>query len=139
MLVHRNATLRTHRWELESAEARHAASPATFIIPPQYLRRSLQFGDRVKLLFLFHAVDKQHPGGIIGCERMWVTVIESSGGRYVGLLETWPVSSDALLPNEALAFDACHVAGIAARPDSADFTEFQETLRDFVNRLASTR
>lgn len=139
MLVHKNASLRTHGWELESAEARHASSPASFVIPPAHLRRSLQFGDRVKLLFLFHIVDKQHPGGIVGCERMWVTVIEASGGRYVGLLETRPVSSDALWPNEALAFDAIHIADIAARPDSVEFAMFQQALRDFVERLENAR
>jgi hypothetical protein len=104
------AMLETDGWELESAEERHAAAPATFDIPSREEREHVPQGVMVKLLFLLSAEE----GGqaVINCERMWVTVLSASEGRYTGRLESLPVSSAALSPGHTVAFGPEHIASV---------------------------
>jgi hypothetical protein len=98
-------------WELESAEERHAASPATFEIPSLAERSSLAAGQMVKLLFLFRNED-ENGEPVIDCERMWVTITDASANRYSGILESVPGTSDALCQGDVIQFSAEHVCAV---------------------------
>lgn len=75
------ATLDRDGWQLESAEARHAANPDIFWIPPRAQREGLQPGDGAKLLF---QIESEETTGIErGVERMWVIVRCRVGSLYV--------------------------------------------------------
>ena len=104
------STLETDGWELESAEERQSANPASFMIPPAQERVALQPGVRAKLLFLFMNEEKGKP--IIDCERMWVTVRASRNGRYDGVLDDAPVTSAVLKDGALIEFGPEHVASI---------------------------
>ena len=103
-------TLEDDGWELESAEERHAAAPATFHIPSAQERRSLGLGQMVKLLFLFMNEENGKP--IIDCERMWVTVTAETHGRYTGRLESLPSTSSVLQVGHVVEFGPEHVSAI---------------------------
>ncbi len=100
-------------WELDSAEARHAASPATFEIPSREERDSLLPGRRVKLLFLFMNEKNGHP--IVSCERMWVKITARTANGYAGRLDSTPVTSSVLKRGAAVDFGPEHIASILAR------------------------
>lgn len=106
-------TLEEDGWELESALARHLASPATFQIPSEHERRSLRVGTMVKLLFLLRGQDDA--GSYQQCERMWVTITRAEGGEYTGSLESLPVTSAVLAPGDKIHFKPEHVATIFVR------------------------
>ena len=98
-------------WELESAEMRHAQAPSRFLIPSLQERSSLAPGQRVKLLFLL--LTNESPAQI-ACERMWVTVRESSPKGYAGTLDSLPASSQAIRPGDQVEFGPEHVCAILA-------------------------
>jgi hypothetical protein len=100
-------TLARDGWELESAEDRHAQYPTKFEIPSREQRTELREGARVKLLFLIREAD-----GIVGCERMWVTIDRVTGPTYEGILESQPATTDALHPGDRIAFGPEHVASV---------------------------
>lgn len=112
------ATIEHDGWQLESAEARHAASPATFEIPTREAREGLKRGAGVKLLFRITG----EPGGEPGVERMWVLVRErreSTEARilYQGILDSAPATGSATLSRGArIVFTPEHVAAIDAPP-----------------------
>ena len=99
-------------WKLESAEARHAANPDTFWIPPRAQREGLQPGDGAKLLF--HIPSQ----GGSGVERMWVIVRRRLEGLYVGVLDSTPLAVDSrsLPRGSTVVFAPEHIADIS-RPD----------------------
>lgn len=102
--------LDTDGWELESAEARHAAAPGTFHIPSRVARETLRLGSAAKLLFLLMNEEDGKP--IVDCERMWVTVVSSENGGYRGRLESQPITSRVLSPGDIVAFGPEHIAGV---------------------------
>ena len=108
------ATIEHDGWQLESAEARRDASPASFEIPPREAREGLQRGAGVKLLFRIT--------GEPGVERMWVLVRErraSTEARilYQGILDSTPATDSATLSRGArIVFSPEHVAAIDAPP-----------------------
>ena len=75
-------------WELESAEARHAAHPDTFHIPPRETRERLRPSQAVKLLF---RIEAHYADGTsaIGVERMWAIVFRFRP-EHVADIETPP-------------------------------------------------
>ena len=89
------ATLERDGWELESGEARNAAFPDTFPIPPRGEREALEVGAHVKLMFNIGKTDA-------GFERMWVLVESTLPGAYVGE----PVYVGALRSKPVTAHDA---------------------------------
>ncbi len=103
-------SLDTTGWELESAEERNHLHPDRFHIPTLEERRGLLHGQMVKLLFLFMNHEEGRP--IIDCERMWVTIINVSGGTYTGRLESLPSTSDLLKPGDVIEFEPQHVASV---------------------------
>ena len=106
----RLAEIHVDGWELESAEARHAADPETFWIPPRAQRDGLQPGDGAKLLFQIASA------GSSGVERMWVIVRRRMGDGYVGVLDSTPTSTDAassLVRGRMVVFAPEHVAAIS--------------------------
>ena len=100
-------TLARDGWELESAEDRHSRYPAQFEIPSREERTELREGARVKLLFQIREAD-----GIVGCERMWVTLDRVTGATYEGVLESQPATTDVLRPGDRIAFGPEHVASV---------------------------
>lgn len=96
---------------LLDAEAIHRANPRTFSIPRRIVRDSLRSGDRVKLLF---QVDP--PKDWAGSERMWVEVISTRNGEYVGRLANTPVALSSLKLGDRVTFRAEHVAGREVQP-----------------------
>jgi hypothetical protein len=107
----RLAKLHVEGWELESAEARQAASPDTFWIPPRAQREGLQPGDGAKLLFQIASA------GSTGVERMWVIVRRRMDDGYVGVLDSTPTSTDpgasSLVRGCVVVFAPEHVADIS--------------------------
>jgi hypothetical protein len=106
----------TQRWWLEDAEAKHAAAPASFFIPPAAKRNSLIPGDVVKLLFAFEPT----PEGWNG-ERMWVEVTSSRDGTYVGTLLNTPQYIGPLRPGSVIEFESRHVAAYDWPPDELGY------------------
>ena len=135
MQIHKDTTFATHGWELESAVERNREHPETFPIPSDRERQSLEFGDRVKLLFLFQIFDESYPEGIVSCERMWATVIDSSDGELIGLLESAPRSSDVLRPDDAFWLHPSHVCDIMPKPSPEEFSDFRNALHSYVAKL----
>ena len=90
----RLAKLDADGWELESAEARHAASPETFWIPDRQVRDSLKAGQLVQLLFQISGTGDDGEREI-NVERMWVEVEGRIGDLYVGCLRNQPATIDA--------------------------------------------
>jgi len=110
-------------WELESAVERHRGFPSRFQIPSEEERAKLQPGDMVKLLFLLLGTDET--GQYVQCERMWVTVQETTTAGYEGTLESPPATSDVLHPGQTIQFRPEHVASIMIRktdPRHLDYT-----------------
>jgi hypothetical protein len=90
MDIPRLATLKIDYWELESGEARHAASPDTFWIPNRRDRETLKPGSGVKLLFIIETEDET--GIQQGVERMWVIIKRRLPGVYIGILDSEPAT-----------------------------------------------
>lgn len=86
----RRANLREHYWQLESAEARHAAHPESFRIPPRSEREQLRRGQAARLLFELEGEAETGAERIV--ERMWVIVAERVGDGYIGILDDEPAS-----------------------------------------------
>ncbi len=76
----------TDGWRLNDGEQLHREAPATFEIPDIELRKILQPGDFVKLIFEFDEV----PGAPDPVERMWVIIREKISGGYIGMLDNTP-------------------------------------------------
>ena len=94
-------------WDLESAVTRQETYPESFWIPTVGERMSLRTGDMAKLLFWFAGDD-----GLVGCERMWVTVTKVNGTSYEGKLKSLPRTSHVLKPGDIVAFGPDHIADI---------------------------
>ncbi len=82
------------------------------------MRESLKPGDLVKLLFV---VDP--PVGSVKVERMWVEVLESRGGGYVGRLASDPGYARALMADDHLRFGPEHVAARHAGESDPTYTD----------------
>lgn len=92
-------------FRLGNAEEKHAAAPRTFFIPPRSERENLAPGDLARLLF--ELVD---PGeGDPGAERMWVEVLETADGRYVGVLTNAPTAITTIEQGGLVEFGPEHV------------------------------
>ncbi|WP_425397518.1 hypothetical protein [Aeoliella sp.] len=102
------SSLESVGWELESAEQRHALAPDSFHIPGREERESLQAGRRVQLLFLMEVSDSDVKD--IMCEKMWVTIETVTATCYRGVLDSMPVSSDALSPGDLVEFGPEHIS-----------------------------
>ena len=96
----RLANLEADGWELESAEARHAASPKTFWIPDRQTRESLRVGQLVQLLFQIAGTGDDGEREV-NVERMWVEIEGRIDNLYVGCLRNQPASID---PGQGLDF-----------------------------------
>jgi hypothetical protein len=116
------ATLEADGWELDNAEELHAAYPDRYRIPPREERANLQVGALVKLIFLLKTEEEGEE--VIQGERMWCTIREVVGSRFVGALESLPVTSDVLQPGDRIEFGPEHVASVLIRrtdPRHPDF------------------
>ena len=113
-------------WCLEDGEARQAANPERFVIPPPDVRHGLWVGDFAQLIFRIAVEDEEYPEEF---ERMWVIVREVSEDGYIGILDNEPGSvaeNDDFWCGIDLPFEARHVidaregneesVGIAAVP-----------------------
>lgn len=112
----RLARLADDGWELVSGEARHAANPDTFHLPPREAREGLRKGQAAKLLFYIasHGPDGRPAGGV---ERMWVIVTGRAGGYFIGVLENEPAEATTTLrPGAEVLFGPEHVIDIADPP-----------------------
>ena len=115
----RAATIDRHYWQLESGEARHAAS-TRFHIPDRAAREALRRGQAAKLLF---EIEGETEDGTVEriVERMWVLVAERVGDGYVGILDNQPSSLDRspdvyLTEGAEIPFWPEHVIAIAEPP-----------------------
>lgn len=96
-------------WALESALERSRRFPASFLIPDEMKRGSLQPGQGAKLLFWIDGRDEAYPV----CERMWVLVTERlADGTYAGTLESTPETVGALERGARVTFGPEHVADV---------------------------
>ena len=125
----RQPSLEEDFWELESGEARHAASPDSFWIPDRVAREALQPGSAVKLLF---RIQIEQPDGSVdvGVERMWVFVTERLADGFIGVLDnqpgSFPPDDDVyLVVGAEIPFAAEHVIDIGHPP--AEYVEAMKT------------
>ncbi|WP_294220126.1 hypothetical protein [uncultured Shimia sp.] len=87
----RAPSLATDFWELESGEDRHAATPETFWLPNEAVRKSLERGTAAKLIFMIKTKNENGQSEI-STERMWVVVSETVGDLYIGRLTNQPAT-----------------------------------------------
>jgi hypothetical protein len=115
---------------LLDAEIRHRADPHSFSIPRSDVRRALERGDIVKLLFAI---------GIEGsaAERMWVEVIEVRQDGYLGRLDNQPQAIVDLALGAEVHFGPQHVAAIFRDSDHAPRDEQFAIVGDAVWRDGS--
>jgi len=96
---------------LADAEARHAASPRAFFIPPLEHRCTLGVGRLVKLLFV--CAPREVGGRVHDGERMWVEVVAAGReGRYTGRLANDPIVVTELVRDDLVEFGPEHVVAI---------------------------
>lgn len=101
-----------HAQAFVDVEARAAASPRTFEIPPREARAGLRVGDFGKVVFVLAAPDAGGPSG----ERMWLEVLEVlAPGEYRGALANDPVDFPEWAEGDEFFFAAEHVCGIEPR------------------------
>jgi hypothetical protein len=91
---------------LLDAEERHRSDPVSFSIPRSELRRTLEPGAIVKLLFGFGS------GREPRAERMWVEVVGVDGDDYVGRIDNEPGVISDLKVDDGIRFQSRHVAGV---------------------------
>ena len=96
---------------LLDGEARNAAHPDTFEIPPLGIRHTCAPGDHVKLGFQI-----EHDGPNARGERMWVKVIDldRANRRYLGILDQDPVIV-RLVDGDFIAFEPKHILATLER------------------------
>lgn len=94
-------------YRIADGEAHQAAAPRSFFIPTRAERESLQPGAYAKLLF--ELVDPQV--GDPGAERMWVEVLGSEDGRYIGALTNIPGAITTISVGDRVDFGPEHVIG----------------------------
>jgi hypothetical protein len=94
---------------LLDAEHEHRVNPMSFSIPRSDVRKSLERGATVKLLF------SVGPGVRPSVERMWVEVEEVGGDRYVGRLLNVPEVISDLAVDARITFGPEHIAAIDRR------------------------
>lgn len=126
----RLATIRTDRWELESAEDRHQRYGESFWIPPEDERRRLQPGKAVRLLFRIEAAQADGSPEV-NVERMWAIVLGRVGDFYLAVLDSQPASIEPgyLDRDTEFLFMPKHVIDIAEPPRDYLIERFGARLR----------
>ena len=97
-------------FSLDNGVELHRESPATFWIPPQAERESLQVGDCAKCIFRIEIDDAVH------VERMWVIVQDVGNGWYTGILDNDPYCTDEISSGILIEFTPDHVIQIDRGP-----------------------
>lgn len=96
-------------YTLMDGEERHRENPATFEIPSQKERTSIEVGKIVKLGF---ELPEKKPGEVSG-ERMWVKVTRvekmAAGRRYTGEIQNHPVVIPGLKHSDTVVFFPRHI------------------------------
>ena len=115
--THVRPSLAVDGWVLVWAEERHAASPATFHIPPRATRDTLVRGVAAKLLFHIETKDADRVVDR-GIDRMWVIVMTVTPEGYLGVLDNDPGYAEGLnlRAGDIIAFGPQHVAAIEQPP-----------------------
>ena len=99
-------------WQLMDGEQLHREAPATFEIPDLALRRILQPGDIVKLIF---EIMVEGGGRDTAVERMWVVIRERIPGGYIGMLDNTPgeiAENDTFWVGSELPFEYRHIIDV---------------------------
>lgn len=108
------ATLENDFWTLESGFDRHVKNPNGFWIPDEEQRLTLDKGAAAKLIFLLEGEDDD------GESRVWVIVLGSRYGYYLGILGSDPdclESEDGVLQRGSkLWFKPAHIIDIGHPP-----------------------
>lgn len=95
-------------YRLGNAELLHQAHPRTFFIPTRAEREALGPGDVAKLVFELVEPTDEMPAA----ERMWVQVVEATGGRYVGVLDNEPAALTSVAAGSRIEFGPEHVVSL---------------------------
>lgn len=98
---------RVVQYRLADGETRNAEAPRSFFIPSRAERESLKPGDYAKLLFDVVDPEPDDPGA----ERMWVQVLGTENGRYVGALTNTPGAITTISVGGRVDFGPEHVIG----------------------------
>jgi hypothetical protein len=110
-----------YRWRLACGVKRHQAYPDTFEIPSDALKRAIQPGTTVRLIFEMN----DGWGGMRWGERMWVRVIAVKRRHLIGTLHNQPAGIPRLDRDDVVKFKRNHIIDIhspgwqAADSDSA--------------------
>jgi hypothetical protein len=94
-------------YTLQDCEETHREFPRSFSIPRAELRRALEPGWLVKLVFTL-----PEPVENYGAERMWVEVLGARDHGYTGRLDNHPKFVKDLAHGDDVVFEARHVAAL---------------------------
>lgn len=129
-----DALLATGGWSLSDAQARRAAAPDTFHLPPPEALAALHVGSSVRLLVdLVDLADDIRDGRppyaadgtphhVVSTERMWfwVTEVDHATGRLVGVLQNMPFATHSrLMPGATVEAAFTDVIAVEADPPAA--------------------
>jgi hypothetical protein len=96
----------TYTYSLVALDELSSTFPERHLIPSSYDRRSLEIGDKAKLVFRIEHNEK------VDIEQMWVKVVEKHGPTYCGNLDSQSYFVDDLDEGFPVSFDANHIIGI---------------------------
>ena len=106
-------------WELRDGVIAHEENPDTFEIPTKSERESIGRGKAAKLIFDIETQDEDGTIRVSG-ERMWVIVLSTKNGHYLGILDNEPSciepGTGGLEPGSKLWFKPEHVVGLSKPP-----------------------
>lgn len=107
--------MKKETWELEDVEKIVKLYPYTYYQPSLALLKTLKVGELVKLTFVY-AED-------VASERMWVKIKEIKDDfSFIGNLRNQLSSSDVLLVDDEISFEAKHISDI--------YEKFEESIVD---------
>jgi len=96
-------------YELDNAEDIHNEYPESFWIPEKEIRKNLQSGSIVKLIFRMET--KEDPEEV-EVERMWVIINEKKDGFYLGKLDNDPMGSVNVECGQEIYFKPEHIIDV---------------------------
>lgn len=123
------ANFKNEHWELQSGVVRNEQHPDTFWIPDEAIRRSLEIGDFVKVMFEYTHPEAYDDDDMFAGERMWVEVVDLNGPYFIGKLRNRPIctsewhdldfdSEITFLPEHVIDVDKGGVEAKSAAPEN---------------------
>lgn len=117
---HKSAEQKEKGYILEDIIQQNKKHPRHFMKPSEQEINSLQPGDMVKLIFLFHQTLENGCNG----ERMWVIIDSIKGDNFVGILDNDPCFLTTIKAGDKIEFQARNIASLITPAPDVDFEKF---------------